>query len=57
MLYATFVLTKIKFIMKGLHSQTKDDFVSDKAKGKISKWRQQENKTRQIFRKMTISYP
>ena len=39
MLYATFVLTKIKFIMKGLHSQTKDDFVSDKAKGKISKWR------------------
>ena len=33
------------------------DFVSNKAKGQISKQVFQENKTRQIFRKTNISYP
>ena len=32
-------------------------FIGNKAKGHISKRVFQENKTRQIFRKMSISYP
>ena len=32
-------------------------FVGNKAKGRISKWVFQENKTRQTFRKTNISYP
>ena len=32
-------------------------FVSNKAKGRISKWVFEENKARQIFRKTSISHP
>ena len=32
-------------------------FAGNKAKGPISEWIFQENKARQIFRKMNISYP
>ena len=37
--------------------QKKNQFVGNKAKGRISKRVFQENKTRQIFQKTTISYP
>ena len=42
---------------KDLVSDLTLDFVSNKAKGGISKRVFQENKARQIFRKTNISYP
>ena len=42
---------------KDLVSDLTLDFVSNKAKGGISKRVFQENKTRQIFQKTNISYP
>ena len=38
-------------------AERRDEFVGNKAKGRISKRDLQENKTRQTFRKMNISYP
>ena len=40
-----------------LNKVRKRYFVDNKAKVQISRWRQQENKARQIFRKTNISYP
>ena len=34
-----------------------EQFVDNKAKERISKWTLEENKARQIYRKMNISYP
>ena len=42
--------------LKNSEKSTVPKAVGDKVKSRISKWREQENKARQIFRKRNITY-